>query len=63
MLGQLFEKHGLKARVLGPEALTENLFGLDATGVALICLSFSSEQATGHPEPRSEAPQTRYDQR
>jgi predicted PurR-regulated permease PerM len=48
MLGQLFEKHGLKARVLGPEALTENLFGLDATGVAFICLSFMDVATTAH---------------
>ena len=48
MLGQLFEKHGLKARVLGPEALTENLFGLDATGVAFICLSFMDVASTAH---------------
>jgi predicted PurR-regulated permease PerM len=41
MLAQLCNVHGLRARVEGPEALTtNNIFRLEAEGVALVCLSY-----------------------
>jgi predicted PurR-regulated permease PerM len=41
MFAQLCKVHGLAARVEGPEALsTANIFRLEATGVALVCLSY-----------------------
>jgi predicted PurR-regulated permease PerM len=41
MFAQLCNVHGLAARVEGPEALsTANIFRLETTGVALVCLSY-----------------------
>lgn len=49
MLGQLLEMHGIKARVLGPEALSAgNLFRLDPTGVEMVCLSFMDAPSSVH---------------
>jgi predicted PurR-regulated permease PerM len=49
MLGQLLSKHGIRARVLGHDALqTENLFRLDSAGVAMICLSYMDAISTVH---------------
>ncbi len=49
MLAQLLETHGIKARVLGPEALsTANLFRLDPAGVAMVCLSFMDAPSAIH---------------
>jgi hypothetical protein len=49
MLGQLFDKHGLKTRVLGVKAITaERLASLDTNGAALVCLSFMDAPSTAH---------------
>ncbi|WP_200841009.1 AI-2E family transporter [Geminicoccus flavidas] len=41
ILAQLLGKHGLRSRIVGTEAIsTANLFRLDPTGVALVCLSY-----------------------
>ena len=41
MFAQLCSVHGLRTRVEGPESLsTNNIFRLEAEGVALVCLSY-----------------------
>ena len=41
MLAQLLSKHGLAARVEGPDALsTANIFRLQTKGIAMACVSF-----------------------
>jgi hypothetical protein len=49
MLGQLSSAHGLAARVEGPEALsTANIFRLDTTGVAIVCLVYMEGSSPAH---------------
>jgi hypothetical protein len=49
MLAQLSTAHGLAARFEGPEALsTTNVFRLDATGVAIICLVYLDSSGPAH---------------
>jgi predicted PurR-regulated permease PerM len=49
MLGQLSTAHGLAARVEGPEALsTTNVFRLETTGVAIVCLVYLDASAPSH---------------
>ena len=49
MLGQLSTEHGLSARVEGAEALsTTNVFRLDTTGVALVCLVYLDASGPAH---------------
>jgi predicted PurR-regulated permease PerM len=49
MLAQLSTAHGLAARVEGAEALsTTNVFRLDATGVAVVCLVYLDASAPAH---------------
>jgi predicted PurR-regulated permease PerM len=49
MLGQLSTEHGLSARVEGAEALsTANVFRLDTTGVALVCLVYLDASGPAH---------------
>ena len=49
MLGQLSTEHGLAARVEGAEALsTTNVFRLDTTGVALVCLIYLDGSGPAH---------------
>jgi predicted PurR-regulated permease PerM len=49
MLGQLSTEHGLSARVEGAEALsTTNVFRLDTTGVALVCLVYLDGSGPAH---------------
>jgi predicted PurR-regulated permease PerM len=49
MLGQLSTAHGLAARVEGPEALsTINVFRLETTGVAMVCLVYLDATAPSH---------------
>jgi hypothetical protein len=49
MLGQLSTAHGLAARVEGPEALsTTNVFRLETTGVAIICLVYMDSASPSH---------------
>jgi hypothetical protein len=49
MLGQLSTAHGLAARVEGPEALsTTNVFRLETTGVAIVCLVYLDATAPSH---------------
>jgi predicted PurR-regulated permease PerM len=49
MLGQLSTAHGLAARVEGAEALsTANVFRLETTGVAIICLVYTDAAGPAH---------------
>jgi hypothetical protein len=49
MLGQLSTEHGLPARVEAAEVLSSsNVFRLDTTGVALICLVYLNASALAH---------------
>jgi predicted PurR-regulated permease PerM len=49
MLGQLSTTHGLAARVEGAEALsTSNVFRLETTGVAIICLVYMDAIGPAH---------------
>ena len=49
MLGQLSTAHGLAARVEGPEALsTANIFRLETTGVAIVCLVYMDAGTPAH---------------
>jgi predicted PurR-regulated permease PerM len=49
MLGQLSTEHGLSARVEEAEALsTANVFRLDTTGVALVCLVYLDGSGPAH---------------
>jgi predicted PurR-regulated permease PerM len=49
MLAQLSTAHGLAARVEGPEALsTTNVFRLDTTGVAIVCLVYLDASGPAH---------------
>jgi predicted PurR-regulated permease PerM len=49
MLGQLSTAHGLAARVEGAEALsTTNIFRLETTGVAIVCLVYLDASAPAH---------------
>jgi predicted PurR-regulated permease PerM len=49
MLGQLSTAHGLSARVEGAEALsTTNVFRLETTGVAIICLVYMDAASPAH---------------
>ena len=49
MLGQLSTAHGLAARVEGAEALsTNNVFRLETTGVAIVCLIYMDAASPAH---------------
>jgi len=49
MLGQLATEHGLAARVEGPSSLTSsNVFRLDTTGVAIVCLVYLDSSSPAH---------------
>ena len=49
MLGQLSTAHGLAARVEGAEALsTANIFRLETTGVAVVCLVYMDGSGPAH---------------
>jgi hypothetical protein len=49
MLGQLSTAHGLAARVEGAEALsTANIFRLETTGVAVVCLVYMDASGPAH---------------
>jgi predicted PurR-regulated permease PerM len=49
MLAQLSTAHGLAARVEGPEALsTTNVFRLETTGVAVVCLVYLDASGPAH---------------
>ena len=49
MLGQLSTAHGLAARVEGAEALsTANIFRLETTGVAIVCLIYMDASSPAH---------------
>ena len=49
MLGQLTTAHGLPARVEGAEALsTTNVFRLETTGVAIVCLIYLDANGPAH---------------
>jgi predicted PurR-regulated permease PerM len=49
MFSQLCRAHGVGSRVEGPEALsTANIFRLDASGVALVCLSYVGITSPAH---------------
>jgi predicted PurR-regulated permease PerM len=49
MLGQLSTAHGLAARVEGAEALsTTNVFRLETTGVAIVCLIYMDSAGPAH---------------
>jgi predicted PurR-regulated permease PerM len=49
MLGQLSTAHGLPARVEAAEALsTSNIFRLETTGVAIVCLVYLDASAPAH---------------
>jgi predicted PurR-regulated permease PerM len=49
MLGQLSTAHGLAARVEGAEALsTANVFRLETTGVAIVCLIYMDATGPAH---------------
>ena len=49
MLGQLFERHGLKCRVVGPEVIASNdPLPFDGAGVALVCFSYLDALSTVH---------------
>jgi hypothetical protein len=49
MLAQLCRAHGVGSRVEGPEALsTANIFRLETSGVALVCLSYIGVTSPAH---------------
>jgi predicted PurR-regulated permease PerM len=49
MLAQLLEKHGLGARVKGPDAVaTPNVFRLETAGTAMVCLSYLDASSPAH---------------
>ncbi len=49
MMSHLCRVHGLSAQVRGSDALsTANIFGLDVTGVALVCLSYLNSANPAH---------------
>jgi hypothetical protein len=49
MLAQLCRAHGVGSRVEGPEALsTANIFRLETSGVALVCLSYIGITSPAH---------------
>jgi hypothetical protein len=49
MMSHLCKVHGLSARVEGSDALsTANIFGLDVSGVSLVCLSYFNSANTAH---------------
>jgi len=49
MLGQLSTAHGLAARVENAEALsTTNIFRLETTGVAVVCLVYMDASGPAH---------------
>ncbi len=49
MLAQLSTEHGLAARVEGAASLsTTNVFRLDTTGVAIVCLVYLDARAAAH---------------
>ncbi len=49
MFSQLCRSHGVGSRVEGPEALsTANIFRLDTSGVALVCLSYIGITSPAH---------------
>jgi predicted PurR-regulated permease PerM len=49
MLGQLATAHGLPARIEGADALsTTNVFRLDITGVAMVCLIYMDASGPAH---------------
>ena len=49
MVAQLCTVHGLAARVEGPDALaTSNIFRLETTGVAMVCLSYLDTSNAAH---------------
>ena len=49
MMAQLSTAHGLAARVEGAEALsTTNIFRLDTTGVAIVCLAYLDVNGPAH---------------
>ena len=49
MFSQLCRAHGVGSRVEGPEALsTANIFRLDTSGVALVCLSYIGITSPAH---------------
>jgi predicted PurR-regulated permease PerM len=49
MLGQLSTAHGLSARVEAAEALsTTNIFRLDTTGIAIVCLVYMDASSPAH---------------
>ena len=49
MLAQLSTAHGLAARVEGPETLsTANVFRLETTGVAIVCLIYLDASGPAH---------------
>ena len=49
MMSHLCKVHGLSARVEGSDALsTANIFGLDVSGVSLVCLSYLNSANTAH---------------
>jgi hypothetical protein len=48
-LAQLLEKHGLRARVEGADAVaTPNIFRLETTGVVMVCLSYLDVISPAH---------------
>ena len=49
MLAQLLQKHGLRARVEGADALASlNIFRLDTSGVVMVCLSYLDASSPAH---------------
>ena len=49
MLAQILVKHGIGARVEGADALsTANIFRLETTGVAMVCVSFLNTSSIAH---------------
>lgn len=49
MLAQLLDKHGLRARVEGADAVAApNIFRLETTGVVMVCLSYLDASSPAH---------------
>jgi len=49
MLAQLLEKHGLRVRVEGADAIaTSSIFRLETAGVAMVCLSYLDAASPAH---------------
>ncbi|MGB8043206.1 MAG: AI-2E family transporter, partial [Pseudolabrys sp.] len=49
MLAQILSKHGIGARVEGADALsTANIFRLETTGIAMVCVSFLNTSSIAH---------------